>query len=693
MDKAAITESYELMKISKIIYVEDETNCDICPDAYAYDLVRLSSLERERLLAELAGISYELVEKSRKLIETLQGIKFDWERGAERKLSWYLRDMELADSQNIFEQITQEEVILCEDVLKKYAIGIITSSLFIPELVIAYDSNGERLPIRLFFDFYDDSRQILKNEMVKCIEEQENFVCLIDDQLGKESNCSNDIISFICSDIRNANEYGTYLLLSSKSKQEYERFDSRIHISYLKKDNSYLEDENYIKDIVSALIKSNYSMLINQMKSKKIEAIEKAYNYALENKDIAIYLAYMAENEGITNFDVIQEWLELRERFYWMNDKAEQEKKQIIALSSLLGTSEITEDSYELELSDSASIRTFEEYDYEVNKYYKAISPGDIFYIEGNGKYKYFLLIGQECDHVVRKTRNTYRRKNQICILLPLEVLPHVYVPKKGQGNSFEKAVLGNFKTKEGDIVSVSVDFTEEYEIDDMILDLCAYRNTGDAYLYLDDELCGEKKYLTTYAMQKRYKNIQNKFATYEDMKSKGFFDIMKESLDAECDKVVSRYDYDYQNNVVSFPVRRICRLKKYTSLMNKMYSEHTWRQAFDTINLDDMEMVQIELYVQGNMVAYLETGVQSTTNRNKNKDRDRITWFIKKNSLKNEIKKTGADDNLLELIPFGNDYFVFKKKSDVINKVLSYKKECTEDFCYRLYLDFILKN
>ncbi len=688
MDKVSLSECYMLMGIQKIIYIEDDIKCEVSKNAILYDILHLNEDEQREICYEISKVSLDLAKKIELILNKMQVINNDWAAIPERNIEWFIKKQDLGEVQTIYDQILSKDTEKCKEIIEKYAVGIKSSTIFEPSIALSYDINGCRIPIRLLSDFYVENQSFLMKEICICIEKKQNFVCIIDDQLGDQKDCSQEVIRFICDKIPQANEYGTYILLSSKGKKHYARYDSSIYVDYIEKDKK--NPELFIKTIIGALVRSNYSALIGRIKTNKVYAVKEAFDYALNNKNIACYLAGMAKEEGITNFELMQEWLELRERYYWRSEKNENEIKGIISLSSLLNELNEEAELEKLEIEDSGDIRTFEEYDYDINKFYKTIRPGDIYCIESDGKEYYYVLIGQECDFSLRKVKGKIRRKNTDCILLALEILPQIYIPKKDQSNSYEKIILGNFKCRNGEYVSIRIDCCHSYTIDDSVLDLCSYRNTGDAFLDLLEPLGADKKYMLTSAMRTRYIELQNRYKDIEDLKQtiQGVlsFDLIKDKiLDAD-GKILSLTDYSKNSNYIEFPVRRICRLKRYVTLLNKMYSEYQWRMAFDTINLDNVENVNIEVSVGDGQREKIMAGLQLTNNRSKNGEREKRRWYVNKRDIIQLLKNNGIGPETIEDVPDCEGKLILDKKSDKFqNGNLMYKKICEENSIHRL--------
>ena len=98
-------------------------------------------------------------------------------------------------------------------------------------------------------------------------------------------------------------EYLKYLNAQLVPKEEEEKISSNVFAEYVSKDTS--------DGLQIALAKSAYSLLLYKLKGIYQKILEESFDDAVVNKDIAYYFAKMASNEGVTNYKVITDWVNL----------------------------------------------------------------------------------------------------------------------------------------------------------------------------------------------------------------------------------------------------------------------------------------------------------------------------------------------------------------------------------------------
>ena len=239
--------------------------------------------------------------------------------------------------------------------------------------------------------------------------------------------------------------------------------------------------------------------MLTLLKEKRILVLQKTFSYAASNMDVAVYLSSMAKEEGITNHEILNEWIDLRERYYTYHEGGSVIKRTVL-LSSLferIGSGEITK---EIEPTDLVEFQRFEQYDYQVNDFMSPPMTGDIFYIKG----KYYLLVGQECDLSIRDGK----RKNSMAELIPVTLVKDMDVGKHKEKYDYEKLLMGRFLTEDGQCCNISINCTDREVIDNEVLDLCAFNESGVSEICLEKGLKVEAKYLLPNEWQNYYENL-----------------------------------------------------------------------------------------------------------------------------------------------------------------------------------------
>jgi hypothetical protein len=222
-----------------------------------------------------------------------------------------------------------------------------------------------------------------------------------------------------------------------------------------------------------------------------------------------------------------------------------------------------------------------------INKLHKPIENGDIFELKfENGEVNNFILIGQECDLMIRNVGTKEgNRSAKSAILIKINDIPD---PKKFKLKN-DNYILEYF-TKEN-LNSVSVNFTELLHIDMNVLDLSMFNENGCSNLDFST-LNNREKYFSS-TVRKRYgviindlkHSLKNTFelldklavnVTTEDGKN-----IIKQLSpkaiiigDLQIEKVVDR-------NKINFEIQRVKRLRNpYARLVLEKYMRHLARSA-----------------------------------------------------------------------------------------------------------------
>lgn len=387
--------------------------------------------------------------------------------------------------------------------------------------------------------------------------------------------------------------------------------------------------------------------MLSLLNKKRVYALQKSFSYAADNMEVAVFLSAMAKEEGITNHEILNQWIDLREKYYTYQDSKE-EIRRIILLSSLFERIGDGESVKEVEASDIAEFQRFEQYDYNINEFMSPPLSGDIFYIKG----KYYLLVGQECDLSIRNGQ----RKNPIAEMIPINLIKNMDMGNDKEDYNFEKLLLGKFKTIDGQICNISIDCTKREIIDNEILDLCSLNERGESQICVGQEMDVNVKYLLPMQWQHYYNNLQDRFSSlknkYTAIKQNEQalgFDVMQLVYDmgaSHNNRLVSIVEFVVDKNTIKYDVKRVCRVRNHVLLINKLYLEYRGRQAFNTINMDvgRTALYTLEMENSGNRAEGKRATVILTTSRKENSNTKRRDWLIDKMDLLQFIKDVKPD-------------------------------------------------
>lgn len=687
MNEITVNECYEIMKVGKIINIEDGIKFDSSVRAIVYDYLHIGEKCRNDLKDEIPteiGITLSNLKDAMPRDYSWDSIP---DRNAEALL---LSDQRFDKALEYYRELEKMSITVCQGVFKKYGIGMKKSSAVLPELLIQEKDDG-RIPLRIISDWNAEDIVFFDTEVRKAVSNKERFICIIDDQLNLEKY-GEAIINHITTELNEASEYGTYLVLSSNGSRSLAKFDDKIYIDFIEKGGFNGNKDELLNNAMNAIIRSNYNMLLRIMQKRRIEAITGACHEALSKRETAVFLANMAKAEGETGYKVIEDWMSLRERYYF--EKAfDDDIKTMTSLSWILSMSdELGYDTSGM-WGDVEKLQEFEQFDYSINQKLLTIQPGDVFELSSNEEKQYYVLIGQTCDMMLRYKGNASIRTKNECCLLPASLLTNHYIPKTTQKVSEGKVVVNQFCV-DGLRYSLCIDCQHEKMIDDMILDLCSFNLDGVAKIDLDQrEISTQKRSLITDPMVGRYKNITEFFSLYNKKfdSDPSLKDIIQKLTPTEEKKLIPIYSFEKESNTISFTIRRICRIKKYVGLLNQLHSEYTNRLGFDTMNVDCVDTFPLFIQIRTEEAPRMIENVffQLTTNRTKNiRDRQKLKWFVERAVFEKILDEVGMDKKPFNVL-LNDDYYIFEKTTMGLNNSFKYtKKYDSNDFKHTLLIE-----
>ncbi len=673
-------EFYKVMDIGGIIIIEDAIDYEFTRTAIFYDYIKLSKSEKE-LFEELIQEKHRLSQSFSLLRKLLYEKSYfiNWEEVPARDVEYYLKKEEMKELLDIIESIMEEDLYEIEDEIYRFGLGVKN------EIDMGYSPilEGARkigVPLRIYRAYTADEKDNIKSDIIDFTKDNKYFLCIIDNFIDGErgEEIANDL-----SQIKEAIRFGVCILISSQTKAGDISIPEPMYIGYVQKG-----EENRDLLIKQELIKSQYKILMNNFREKRLETVDKVFSFTVNNMDIAIYLSSMAREEGATNYDVINDWIGLREKYYWEFDNKEV-IKQMVLLSSMLGNLAREGDSITTISDQLIDFQIFEEYDYNVNSMHVPPLSGDIYYIKGS----YYMLTGQECDLSLREDG---RRKNPIAELLPIKVVTGKDMGRYKENYDTEKLLLGRFKNLDGNIVNISIDCTKRYLIDNEILDISTFNIDGKAVISFNDDLDVKIKNMLPVAWQTYYLTLSSNLCDLNDKlqiiqgqeSTLGFSvsDLMKRLGAGYNNRLVSNCDYKVKDKILEYDVQRICRIKNHVLLANKLFLEYRGRQAFNTINMDNGRISQYilkqknsDVKLSGKSMVVILTSRRNDNDLSKLKNRQ---WVIEKKDIKeflelvdNERKKYSEEE--FEKL---DDFIILPDREGFFCNSIKYTKQSKDD-------------
>lgn len=678
MEHVAFNEFYSLMNIAGIIIVEDSVEFDLSRKSVMYDCLMLTNDEKENLVTNISD--EQIKNKLIKIFEVYSECKdhFIWDSVPKRDVEFYIKKHGLYELKNAIENLTEDEVKENSELFQRFGIGLkIENAIGYRGLLDGSKEDGVSLPLRIYKDFSAPDLKCMEEDWKLFSRENKFFLCVIDNFMGGEAR-GKDIIDELYAN-NQARKSGVCIVLSSQ-QEDITRKTDEMYVGFVNKSTESIDDE-----IKRHLIMSQYKIMLTMLKNKRMDSLKKSFYYAASNMNVAVYLSSMAKDEGITNHEILNEWIDLREKYYTYQDGANEIKRTIL-LSSLFERMSNNVSSKEIENNDFEAFQRFEQYDYHVNEFMTPPMTGDIFYIKGN----YYLLLGQECDLSIRNGR----RKNPIAELVPIKLVKNRDMGNFKEKYNYEKLLLGKFLDADGKCCNISIDCTKREVIDNEIIDLCAFNDFGKSEICLNQELKIEAKYLLPIEWQQYYENLKihllnlkNKYDLIKEHEKILGFNVVQLVNDmgaSHNNRLVSIIDFSIEDNVIKYDVKRICRIRNHVLLINKMFLEYRGRQAFNTINMDigrntsyAIEIVGSDERVVGNDVTVI-----LTTSRKENENIKRRDWIINKEDILRTIKnvKPLESEKYEKVFEEMDNSILLESNTGIIKNAIKYTKLSTND-------------
>ena len=640
MEQVTYDEFYSLMDIAGVIVIEDTMEFDSSRTAIMYDYLIMTDSDRKNIITNIS--SRQLGEKLANIYAEYLKYKSDfvWEMVPKRDVEYYIQSKGFHDLYQAIEIITESEIVENIALFQRYGLGVkIERALGYRGLLEDSKREGRSIPLRIYMDFVAPDLRNMEQDIQFFTKENKFFLCVIDNFMNGEAR-GKDIIDELQNN-KFAKKNGICIALSSQ-KEDITRKTEEMYVGFVNKSAKNIDEQ-----IKKHLIMSQYKIMLSLLNKKRVYALQKSFSYAADNMEVAVFLSAMAKEEGITNHEILNQWIDLREKYYTYQDSKE-EIRRIILLSSLFERIGDGESVKEVEASDIAEFQRFEQYDYNINEFMSPPLSGDVFYIKG----KYYLLVGQECDLSIRNGQ----RKNPIAEMIPINLIKNMDMGNDKEDYNFEKLLLGKFKTIDGQTCNISIDCTKREIIDNEILDLCSFNERGESQLCVGQEMDVNVKYLLPMQWQHYYNNLQDRFSSlknkYTAIKQNEQalgFDVMQLVYDmgaSHNNRLVSIVEFVVDKNTIKYDVKRVCRIRNHVLLINKLYLEYRGRQAFNTINMDvgRTALYTLEMENSGNRAEGKRATVILTTSRKENSNTKRRDWLIDKMDLLQFIKDVKPD-------------------------------------------------
>lgn len=620
---------FRITNCDTIIFLEDDFAFKNSKENLFYGLARLNGNSRKRLYAELKDAGADFVDELQEYSATVSGYieAIDWENEIPRDDIETLfsviegggQDGSLigAKLREIYANIDVKSMVKFASILNQYGLGVQIPSYFEQIFNDYIYDEGEWKKYKIYTNFTAKTKDSFVKDLIEYGQENKTIICIIDNQLEEEQR-ANEILQEIEQINENGRKNIVAAILSSKEKEE--KISSKVFAEHVSKDAP--------DGLQIALAKSAYSLLLFKLKNVYQKILEEAFDDAIVNKDIAYYFAKMASNEGVTNYKVVTDWLNLLFQYKLnVND----EIFDIIRLTQMM---DILNDEDIQYSSEMQKLNTFEAFDLSINQYYQPPAAGDIFK-DSNGKY--YILVGQDCDLMISQTRSG---KNAVCELVEACLVNQKDIEK--YENNLEYMCVNNFRESDTEQPrGLKIKYSSRVYLDNVVIRLCCFNKDGKCKISLNEKLDLAIQDIIPPYLCDTYVKVQQFLKNIDELKQT-VGEKMNAILESEFSpRLTSIVHYEKGNDgCIEYPYRRIGRLNRsYVLYLYKLFLEYRGRHPFDCINLT--RHASLTIPVVGSDIE-LPIEVMLSTNREDNRKHycKKLDWYIYPNNLEQVIKE-----------------------------------------------------
>ena len=628
---------FNIINVNDIVIFEDMFSLKSTKNEVCYGLARMAVNNRNIMFEEIEAIDaiataqlYSFAMEFEKVFDAIN----DWENevpyndietafGIIQNLPEHGEQMQvIAEKYGLIdiEGWEQKEKLL--SVLASYGVGVEISNWY-EELFSEYIQREARWKnFRIYRDFTASTESDFRKYIENALKKQGMIVCIVDDQLRNGQKCATEVSKCIEKIQSGPNGRMKIIGLIYSSFPNEDCISDKIYFEYIEKDASKREFQ-------AALTKSSYSQMLSELKDVYQRVLGGAFDDALKSKNIAYYLSNMAECEGVTNYQVITNWIKLL-----LEHKLDgaPELVNVAAMTRLINLLEDEKVNFSKEMLE---LNTFEAFDFGVNKYREPIASGDIF-ISGKD---IFILVGQDCDMMNSSTRT---RKNGISELVTASAVNQPTIDNPVKLNN-QYMFISNFrKSKDDEVKTLKIRYVSREFIENPILQMCQFNDEGRCNLDIN-----VREYRTIGIEPTYYENMYKELVLYFEALGK----ISKQDKEAleiimrneQSKRVISLIDYNDEqaaNGIFEYKIRRICRLRHpYMLYLYKMYLEHQGRHPFDCMNMSRVQEIQVKLLQDERILITVDAIL--TPDRELNRSNiESMDWYIDANILENVISR-----------------------------------------------------
>ena len=297
---------FSLIQQDVIVFFEDDFNFNYEKTAIVYSLMRQNKKAQKEMLEELKEVNPKIHEMFEMIIKSLSEIEItdsDVQNIIEYDIESVFEESSLEEKFSSFREIydgirfdsLSEDV---ERVLEFFGVGAEYPPIFDKLFNQYIFKEIEWKDFRVFTGFAAKDSTRFQNFLHRV--KPQLVVCIVDNQLRK-NEYAQEIIDVIKKNGENEERFVIGAIFSSTIEEE--KIDNNIYFELVRKESP--------GELQAAIVRSAYSYILKKLEYIYGETLKNAFEDAVTNKNIAFYLANMAATEGITNYEVITEWIKL----------------------------------------------------------------------------------------------------------------------------------------------------------------------------------------------------------------------------------------------------------------------------------------------------------------------------------------------------------------------------------------------
>lgn len=509
-----------------------------------------------------------------------------------------------------------------QQVFFRYGVGVVIQDIFKPLFWDVIRPSTRYLPTRIYKTYTEEIRVSLMQDLETCKGLGKSAALVLDNKVG-DVRLAEQMISdlkardkYLCCPI-----YATIFSTATKDFIGESCETPELYIGYASKSEKL---DGVHRNIVRAAINA----LIQRYKIKYKAVIDKSCDTLAQNPDLIEYLYGMARAEGEPGYELLQQWIS------FMTGHDMEQSDEMLQLARLSGSLDAYETKINWNLNvpkDLANAAHSENFSPTVNRFCTATAPGDIFEYDG----KLYVLVGQDCDYMMGEKRS---RNAPLCELVSAELVAQGDIEKL---NDDEKYVyINNYVDSLGDTYVLKVNYGSRVVVCNEIINLCSFNQEGYCRIGCKEKLSEDLSALLQPYMLQYFEKLSAYFEQVKEVNTK-CPDFYKTANDLKTAKpLIDISDYQESDNVLDYGIKRISRLKRTASLyLYKMFLEYRGRMPYTSINLTGYSIVTAMIESAGKNRP-TTVHIKLTNKRNKNqKDRTKLTWYVKREDLQEAIK------------------------------------------------------